>query len=331
MNEGHALASTLEPVLREACGGRLSPVRWFHATWQHGGAGTGFAEWTTRRGQKIECVVKLPVSYQEYAWTKRLGLTGEDDWNRSEPASLPTPRVLAGGFELGAYDFAWLVMERFPGNPLGAQEMTDSDVWGLLEVTAEFHAAAILEQPVDPAHRSKDPDWVGMLDRALRKARDLENGDRWQRAIGRVQADLDGPQGLLARWEARPTDTWCHRDVHAHNAMRRAPDDGCNHGKLALIDLALVSAGCWIEDALYLERMCWGRPEVLCGVEPLETLWRARTALGLPSNEGDLAVADVRRVLMASTSPAFSRTQGDPMYLSAALARLEGLLPSVCG
>jgi hypothetical protein len=34
---------------------------------------------------------------------------------------------------------------------------------------------------------------------------------------------------------------------------------------------------------------------------------------------------------MAATSPAFSRTQGDPLYLKAALERLERLLPVVVG
>lgn len=330
MNDGHALASPLEPVLRDACAGHLSAVQWFHATWQHGGAGTGFAEWTTSRGKKLPCVVKFPVSNTEYQWTKRLGLTAEDDWDRSEPANLPTPRVLAGGFELGAYDFAWLVMERFPGLPLGAHEMNEADVWGLLEVAAEFHEAAVLQEPVDTEHPGSDPDWGGMLERAIRKVEgDVnEHTDRWSAALHKTQ---DALEGLLSRWRSRPIDTWCHRDVHAHNAMRRAPAEGQQRGKMALIDLALVAPGCWIEDALYLERMCWGREEILCGLDPVKTLARTRLGLGLPADQADLDLADLRRVLMAATSPAFSRTQGDPIYLLGALERLERLLPSVCG
>ena len=98
-----------------------------------------------------------------------------------------------------------------------------------------------------------------------------------------------------------------------------------------MIDLARVAPGCWIEDALYLERLCWGREDTLCGVDPVTTLAQARHALGLPADAEDLALADVRRVLMAATSPAFSRTQGDPLYLKAALERLERLLPVVLG
>jgi len=343
MNESHALVSTLEPVLRDACRGHLSPIRWFHAQWQHGGAGTGFAEWTTRQGKQHACVVKLPISKTKYAWTKRLGLVREEDWDRSEPMTLPTPRVLAGGFELGAYDIAWLVMERFPGNPIGAHEMTGSDVWELFEVTAEFHAAALLERPLDTAPEPSRNDWRGMLGRSQAKVAQgtIDNAERWKACLDRVGATLED---LVTRWRARPIDTWCHGDVHAHNAMRRAITkdalDGAPlietaleqaRGKMALIDLAKVTPGCWIEDALYLERLCWGREDLLCGVDPLTTLASTRRGLGLPTDESDLAIADLRRVLMSATSPAFSRTQGDPMYLSAALKRLEGLLTSVCG
>lgn len=329
MNDGHALASTLEPALREACRGRLSPVRWFHATWQHGGAGTGYAEWTPARGKPIECVVKLPVSYREYAWTKRLGLVREDEWDGPEALNLPTPRVLAGGFELGAYDFAWLVMEKFPGSPLGVHKMEGLDVWAVFETAAEFHAAAILEQPVEPDRCPNDHDWTALIGRALRQIDTgcIEQPARWNKALHRAREALPD---LLARWRARPVDTWCHRDVHAHNAMRRGGRGGAK-GRVALIDLARVAPGCWVEDAMYLERMCWGREGVLCGVDPVRTLAQTRRGIGLPADDEDFVYADLRRVLMAATSPAFSRTEGDSVYLGAALERLEGLLPAVCG
>lgn len=328
VSQDHALAGTLEPVLRHACRGHLSPVRWFHATWQHGGAGTGFAEWTAPSGDEIPCVVKVPVSYPEYMWTKRLGLTHQTEWDRSEPMSLPTPRVLAGGFELGGYDFAWLVMEKLPGNPIGAHPMEASDLWDLFETTAEFHAAAILERPIDPSKRRPEQDWSALLDRAERQCQAMTTDeDRWTDAIRRTRGCLGT---LVSAWEARPIDTWCHRDVHAHNAMRRRHADGAR-GKLVLIDLARIAPGCWIEDALYLERLCWGHPGALCGVDPLATLAQTREGIGLPVDPSDFALADVRRVLMAATSPAFTRTQGDPVYLSAALTRLEGLLPAVGG
>lgn len=330
MNQGNALASTLEPALRDACRGHLSAVNWFEATWQHGGAGTGFATWTTAKGLPIDCVVKLPVGYPEYAWTKRLGLTGEDDWEGPDAGDLPTPRVLAGGFELGSYDFAWLVMERFPGMPVGAGKMDSGDIWAIFETTAEFHAAAILEEPVDQAKPARKHDWDALLDRAQREIDNAFLADGQEGWPDALEQARDIWPTLTARWHDRPFDTWCHRDVHAHNAMRRSANNGAR-GAMALIDLARVAPGCWIEDALYLERLCWGRDDALCGVDPVITLAKARRALGLPADDDDLALADVRRVLMAATSPAFSRTQGDPIYLKAALERLQRLLPAVCG
>jgi hypothetical protein len=41
------LGANLEPVLRQACGDRLSSIRWFRADWQRGGALTGYSEYQT--------------------------------------------------------------------------------------------------------------------------------------------------------------------------------------------------------------------------------------------------------------------------------------------
>ncbi|MFP3422344.1 hypothetical protein R0K19_23525, partial [Bacillus sp. SIMBA_161] len=43
---GGPLGATLEPIVRAACGGRLSPVTWFRTDWQRGGAATGYATFT---------------------------------------------------------------------------------------------------------------------------------------------------------------------------------------------------------------------------------------------------------------------------------------------
>ena len=139
----------------------------------------------------------------------------------AKAAELKPVYLIAGGFELGAYDFAWLVMERFPGQPVGNAKLEQSDVWSLFEVAAEFHAAAVLERPVDTTRCPADPDWRALLARAERQveAGSMEHPGRWRSALAQVQEAL--PE-LLARWAARPIDTWCHRDIHAHNAMRRA-------------------------------------------------------------------------------------------------------------
>ena len=157
--EQATLAQSLAPVLRDQCAGHLGPISWFKATWQHGGASTGFADWTCHDGTTIECVVKLPVGYAEYQWTKRLGLTATDQWNSSSAAAIPTPRVLAAGFELGSYDFAWIVMEKFQGLPT-SHTPTPQSVWELFETCAEFHAAAITLAPVEPERTPTSPDWT---------------------------------------------------------------------------------------------------------------------------------------------------------------------------
>ena len=108
--DGQSLASALEPQLRDACRGHLGKVSWFKADWQHGGAGTGFSTWRANgdggHPREIPCVVKLPVGYSEYFWTKRLGLVHPNDWDEPRWKAMPTPRVLAAGFELPGYDLA---------------------------------------------------------------------------------------------------------------------------------------------------------------------------------------------------------------------------------
>lgn len=323
------LASALAVDVIEECRGRLGEISWFTTTWQHSGAGTGFATWTTKKGVEIECVVKLPVGYREYHWTKRLGLVHEDDWERSGSLSLATPRVLAAGYELGGHDFAWIVMERFENPPL-ASTIDESSMWEIFEAGAEFQAAAVLEEIVDPKRMGKDSDWGGDLVRALAavEAHDMGEGVRWKRAIERVLGDLDVFVGL---WEGRAIDTWCHHDLHGRNAMRRVSHNPEVHGRCALIDLAMVGPGHWVEDALYIERLHWGHEELLFGIDPVGTLGRCRGALGLPVGGDFEEIADVRRVLMAGTCPNFLRTEGDELYLNAALGRLEELLGEFLG
>lgn len=338
--DGQALASTLDPHLHKACHGRLGKISWFRATWQHGGAGTGFSTWSLPDREcghrEIPCVVKMPIGYSEYFWTKRLGLIHPDQWDEPGSLAMPTPRVLAAGFELGGYDLAWVVMERFDNPPL-AMEKTESSMWEMFETAAEFHAAAILEKPIDLAQMKPPQDWAGMVEKGLvaLQDHDVEEKDRWIKALEQTTRCLDT---LIERWVGREIDTWCHHDLHPHNAMRRVmgkgdtgADDPNIHGHCALIDLALVEPGSWVEDALYMERLFWGREEQLCNIDPLTTLGATRQAIGLPAGDDAFELAEVRRVLMAASSPAFLRTEGDRIYLKAALSVLERLLPRFIG
>lgn len=331
--DGQSLASALEPVLYHACQGHLGPVSWFKADWQHGGAGTGFSTWRMNtpsgKARQVPCVVKMPIGYTEYFWTKRLGLIRPDEWDEPSSLALPTPRVLAAGFELGGYDLAWIVMERFANPPI-AIERSESSLWAMFETAAEFHAACILEQPIEPQRCPPPPDWTQLIENGRESLRTngLKDAQRWDKALARTQQCLDE---LIIAWQQRPIGTWCHHDLHPHNALRRISQEPGSIGHCTLIDLALVAPGCWIEDALYMERLFWGREDQLCGIDPLTTLASTRASIGLPANQDEIELAQVRRTLMAASVPIFLRTEGDPIYLKAALNTLERLLPLFFG
>ena len=151
--------------------------------------------------------------------------------------------------------------------------------------------------------------------------------------FGRVGESLDG---LVYRWRSRSMETWCHGALHPGNVLTRhtqthrifgpeLTDPVSDLDEGVLIDLGLVHSGHWVEDALYLERLYWGQPEGLGGVDPVAALAQARARLGLRADVGEAEeIAVVRRVLMAATRPAFLTSEGHPEYLAAALDRLTG-------
>jgi aminoglycoside phosphotransferase (APT) family kinase protein len=314
----HALGVSLGPAVVEACGGRLSHIEWFRSVWQHGGAATGFARWRDGDGREREVLVKVPVGPTEHRWTEALSAAAERE------DGLPTPRVLACGRSVGGYDLAWLVMERLEGHTLTHGWCRES-LEDLLRAAALMQARTARLQPV--VRPSEHPDW----DRLIHRARELARGSavpeaqHWNEVVKKVQKVL--PR-LAGKWATRPIDTWCHGDLHPGNAMRRRAD-GDGRAPCVLIDLALVHPGHWVEDAVYLERQFWGRPDQLFGIHPVSMLAKFRRELGLPT-EGDYgALANLRRVLMAACAPVFLAHDGHPKYLHAALETLERLLPQV--
>ncbi|TVQ61075.1 MAG: aminoglycoside phosphotransferase family protein [Phycisphaerales bacterium] len=326
----NGLGSSLEPTLRETSGGRLGPIEWFKAAWQRGGASTGFSTWDrgagSGSGEAVPVLVKVPIGPVEHRWTVLLGSVEGKDYEGEAARSLPTPRVLAAGEQLGGYDLAWVVVERFAGKPL-SREMSKADVLDLLETVARFHARAseAIKVTGHPAAR----DWSGLIERArdVAGAGTLADGTRWAGALKKAQKVV--PQ-LHAQWEARSIDCWCHGDVHPGNAMRREAPGGAGDGCCVLIDLAETHPGHWVEDAVYLERQYWGRSELLHGVKPVSALARARKKLGLPCAEGYAELANIRRFLMACCVPAFLERDGaDAVYTAAALDAVERLLPTV--
>jgi hypothetical protein len=314
-----ALGASLAPALDAECGGRLSGIEWFRCVWQRGGAATGFAQWKGDDGEKHPVMVKVPVGPIEYQWTMRLSGAGDGAQSAS-----PTPRVFAGGESLGGHDLAWLVMERLPGHTLTTGWCRES-LEQLLAAAAAFHArAAKLGQPAGGSSLQVAMDWESQLSRAREAARQalFPEAQRWNEALKKVQKVL--PK-LASRWESRPINTWCHGDLHPGNALRRRDSDP----SCVLIDLALVHPGHWIEDAVYLERQFWGRPEALFELHPVSHLAKMRRECGLATDGDYGGVANLRRVLMAACAPAHLAGDGHPRYLHAALEVLERLLPQV--
>lgn len=313
----HDLGSALEPALLAACEERLTEVHWFRTDWQIGGASTAHGKYIRNPGEAaLDVVIKLPVGPREYRFLTGLGDT-----------QAPTPRIAQHGNELGGYDFAWVVMERLPGHPPAGH--LDRHVFErLTEAAACFHHHSGRRWPLEAPPPA--PNWAGLLEKgreAMKANPDIESSHEWVQAIKHTQKAL--PK-LEALWSARAINTWRHGDLHPGNCMERLADSPWKAPPgYVLFDLAEVSCGHWVEDAVYLERIFWGRPEAMDGAKPVSLLAKARRNLGLDTSDDYGALANVRRVLMAATSPAFLRHEGRPAYLHAALGMIDKLLPQL--
>jgi hypothetical protein len=298
------LAESLRPHLITACGQRLGTVSWFRTDWQRGGAATGRATWTLDDGTTRNCIVKVPVGPRELYWTRRLQ-------RRDGGPPETIAQLLASGRTLGPYDLGWMVIEALPVGPLG-MHWEDTHVARIAEAVTHFHSQTSAFE-VDPSLVARE-DWAQTLDRAINatEANPLEHKAQWKRMHKRLGRALDG---LVEQWRARPLEHWVHGDLHLANALCRcdAPDD-----PVILIDLAEVRPGHWVEDAVYLERQLWSRSHRLA-MAPVKTMRAARRTRGLAISDADHVLADIRRLLMASTAPAFLRTEGQPKHLEACL------------
>ncbi len=308
--DARGLATSLAPLVIEACENKLSDITWFKADWQRGGAATAKAIFSHSDGSVHPVVVKFPVVQRELLWTKRL--------QKFTPPGSPVPRLFASGETLGGYDLAWIVIEQFSHGPLGLH-WNDSHIPRIAEAAARFYASAsefVVDQ--DP----KQEDWYELLKGSSEsiKINQLNHTKRWKKALKEFRHRLDG---IVSEWRARDTSQWLHGDLHLANAMSRT---GIDDGPVHLIDLAEVHAGNWIEDAVYLERQLWAKPERLKPHPPVKTLARERKKLGLPVEENYSHLATIRRALLASTAPKFIRSEGHPVYLEKCLERLESSL-----
>jgi len=305
-----SLATMLAPVLSEVCEDRLGEISWFKADWQRGGAATGLSTYRRDDGTETPVVLKLPVVQRELTWIVRL-----QDPDDPDPV---VPRLYASGSTLGGYDLTWVVIERFPYGPLGLK-WHDDHLTRIAEAAARFQARAC-RFTVDREPLAEP--WDKLLRDAVEsvKINALANDQRWATALKTLRSNLDA---ILTEWDARDTRQWLHGDLHLANAMSR---HGMESGSVSLIDLAEVRPGHWIEDAIYLERQLWVRPERLEHRKPVKEIAEARKRLGMPVEPAYPRLAMIRRALLAATAPAFLRTEGHPRHLEACLDWLERAL-----
>lgn len=310
----HDLGPQLESQLKEACDHRLSDVRWFRTDWQRGGAATAYARFRSEDRGNLDVVVKIPVGPREYRFLKGLSET-----------DAPTPRVVRHGLEIAGYDLGWIVMERLPGNPLAAS--LHKDVFtALAGAVTRFHLRTSELWPTGEAENAFN--WPVLLEKARASVRTNHPSEEqsWASLLKHVHRVL--PR-IVAVWDTRAVNTWCHGDLHPGNAMTRPAGTAWGPSDTVLFDLGEVHRGHWVEDAVYLERQFWGRPEVLDGVKPVSLIAKARKAVGMDCSDDYATLANVRRLLMASISPAFMHREGSPRYLHAAREVAERMLTAI--
>ncbi len=348
-----SLGPSLEPALIAATQGRLTDIRWFRSDWQRGGGSTAFARFTPTgphdpEPRPIDVVVKVPVATAELRWTRDLAApaaAGEPD------AHAPTPRFFAGDTRLNGYDLGWLVIERLPGQPLGTH-VDAAAALAMIRAADRFHvrAAAIADARTAPLAREVDYEKMLAASREVARHGHIPEAQKWNHELKAVGKALPA---LLRHWRQRVIDTWCHGDLHPGNALWRIPPDSpvpppaasavppksasrtsapTTHAPepvAALIDLALVHPGHWVEDALYFERVYWGRAELLGDKSPVAHLAALRKARGVHNPDDYTVVAAAKRVLTAAAAPGIVEREGNPKYLHAALEILTRSLPAV--
>ena len=303
----HSLARSLEPVLLKQTNNQLKDINWFKTDWQRGGAATGYAVWVDEEGAEHPAVLKIPIVRKELRWTKRMqGMDGV------------TPRLFAYGEQLNGYDLAWMIIERFPVGPLG-KHWADSNIERIADAAARFTAAASV---FDLDQEGRSEDWKDLIQKAKKSIREnhIENEKDWKKTQAILYKKLDS---VLELWRSRRIDQWLHGDLHLANAMCRTEQD-LSPG--ALIDLAEVHAGHWIEDAGYLERHLWGHQTRLKATKPVNAMAAARRKHGLRVDDDYINLVDIRRMLLAATAPAYMQSEGDPRYLAACLEQLQNAM-----
>lgn len=304
-----SFGANLEPVLRQVCQGRLSAVSWFRTDWQRGGAQTGYATYRDNDGVDQPVVVKLPIGPVEHRWLTRLGELQD-----------VSPRIYADGQSLGGYDIAWVAMERLEHGPLSSA--WDGKEFNLLiEAIGRFYAAAS-QFPIDQPPVDKDWQEIFDLSRQSVRRHGLADEQRWSKALKKAHRKL---KEWISIWHDRSREHWCHGDLHLANAMTRVP---APDGPAVLLDFALTHPGHWVEDAIYFEHLYWSRRKQLRGRKLSKLIAQQRKKQGMKVAKDWSRLASVKRALLAMSTPAVLRLDGDRQHVQAALEVLEAEVDS---
>ena len=298
-----AFGANLEPVLLKTCHGRLSDVSWFRTDWQRGGALTGYATWKDDNDEPKQAVVKLPVRPRELLWLRQLGEHGD-----------VAPLLYASGDTLNGYDMAWVVMERLPHGPLGMHwEGREFDL--VVDAIGRFYAAA-QHVPVEGHHQHRDWEAICQRSRDAVHKSGIPHEQRWNNALKKAKKKL---KQWLADWRDRPTDAWCHGDLHLANAMTREP---APEGPALLLDFAEARPGFWVEDAVYFEHLFWARRDRLDDRKLCSMIAKKRKEHGLDVDEHWPHFAEIKRALLAMSVPVDLKNC-DYAHMEASLQLLE--------
>lgn len=320
VGSGGDLASSLEPHVRRATGGRLGPIEWFRSAWQRSGASTGYSTYQVDDDTLLKVLVKVPVGPREYRWSLRLGRADEPVWNDRDADRCPVPRMVDGGDAINGYDLCWLVEERLD-HEAHPGDLAKPDVQGVIDAAARFQSAALATGEVNEPPRVRD--WGEMVakSRAALETVRIPHPQHWNAVLKKFHKIVPA---VARAWDSRPVNCWCHGDLHKGNVMQRTPN-----GHWVLLDLAMTHAGHWVEDAVYFERQYWHRKKDLCGIKPVSAMARARKQLGMEMPGDHAELANLRRVLMAACVPAVAHHEGSASYCDTALELLERLMPLV--
>lgn len=297
----------LEDELFDACNQRLIDVNWFQTDWQRSGASTGKGLILDEDLKPHNVVIKLPIPHTERRWMARLADTTD-----------VVPRIYAHGDRLGQYDLNWIVMEYLPHGPLSAK--WDGSEFDLLVEAYGRLALAMDAFPVDEAPPQKDWEAILQKSRDMVHAHSLADEQRWGKALKQAHRKL---KDWLSALEDEPQDHWCHGDLHFGNALSRVAPP---HGPALLIDFACVHAGHWLTDAVYLEHLFWARRDRLDGRKLCSMIARERKKHGLKVCAQWPQWAQIRRGLLAMSTPAMLEHDGSPLHVQAALEVLEASL-----